>query len=69
MTGKYYWIKERHNPQLGVYYKLYGRGLTVKEAKSMGSSLYGFNYMLKYKTEAEYNNAIEKLKARGERVS
>ena len=32
---KYWWIKERYNPQLGTYYIKYGNTLTVKQAKAM----------------------------------
>lgn len=63
-----YYIKERHNPQLGVYYKAQGK-LTKKEAREYETGcLYGSNYMLEYKTEEEYNEAIAKLKAEGHRV-
>jgi hypothetical protein len=62
-----YWIKERHNPQLGVYYVPYGE-LNTKQAKEFESSLYGSNTMLKFKTEKEYREKIESLKAAGEHV-
>ncbi len=60
MAGKYFWIKERHNPQLGVYYVACGK-ITVKEANQMKDSLYGNNYMHKYSTEDEYEAKITEL--------
>jgi hypothetical protein len=64
---KYYWIKERHNPQLGTYYVLCGQ-LTVKEAKLRERSIYGSNAMHKYATEKEYDDAVDLIMERGERV-
>ena len=34
MKPKYWWIKERHNPQLGVYYVAIGR-LRIAAAKGL----------------------------------
>jgi hypothetical protein len=60
-----YWIKERHNPQFDKpYYSACGQ-LSKTAVKKKEGSLYGFNAMLEYKTEAEYNAALEKLKASG----
>lgn len=59
-----HWIKERDNPQTGIYFIPKGQ-LTVKEAESMENTLYGFNTMHRYKTEKEYLEAIEVLKSRG----
>lgn len=67
MAGKYYWIKERHNPQLRVYYVPQGR-ITVKEARAMERPLYGDNYMLKFNSLEEYEQKIRELKAAGEKV-
>ena len=67
MKAKYYWIKERHNPQLGTYYTAYGR-LPFKEAMAHEKSIYGSNTMHKYATEDEYLNALVALRDRGERV-
>ena len=64
---KYYWIKERHNPQLGTYYVLCGQ-LAVKEAKLRERSIYGSNTMHKYATEKEYDDAVDLIMERGERV-
>ena len=62
-----YYIKERHNPQLGVYYKAEGK-LSKKRSKEKEGSLYGHNFMFEYDTEEEYEQAIRTLKERGERV-
>ena len=64
---KSFYIIERHNPQLGVYYIKAGQ-LTKKDAKARGNSIYGTNVMLEYPSEAEYNEAIEKLKKEGNRL-
>lgn len=61
-----YWIKERHNPQFDKpYYSACGQ-LTYSKARRMQEgALYGHNVMLEYKTEAEYNAALEKFQADG----
>ena len=66
MKQKYYWIKERHNPQLGVYYVAMGN-ISVKDAESK-SSVYGWNHMLKFYSEKEYKAKISDLIEKGERV-
>lgn len=63
-TKKSYWIKERHNPQLGTYYVPEGQ-LSKTAARKAEETLYGYNVMLEYATEAEYNDAIADLKAQG----
>ena len=63
-----WWIKQRYNPQIGVYYVPCGQ-LTVKEAKKKESPLYGDNYMMPFATEARYLAEIAHLKAEGQRVS
>lgn len=62
-----FYIKERHNPQLGTYFVGCGK-LLVKHAKKMESSLYGFNTMHRYESEQEYNFRLEELIDAGERV-
>ena len=67
MAKKFY-LKKRHNPQFkNPYYVACGQ-LTKKDAKAKANSLYGDNFMIAYETEKEYNDAIEKLKANGQRV-
>jgi len=58
-----YYIKERHNPQTGVYYIACGK-LFKKEANKMENSLYGFNIMIPFDTEQAYKGAIKKFNAR-----
>ena len=67
MAGKYFWLKERHNPQLGIYYVACGR-ITTKEAKTHEISIYGDNYMHKFETEKEYEAEIDRLKKTGKSV-
>lgn len=64
---KRYWIKERHNPQLGIYYVACGQ-LSKTEAKRAESPLYGDNYMLSYDTEEAYLARLAELREKGERV-
>ena len=66
MKYKYYWIMERHNPQLGVYYIAMGN-ISAKDAESK-SSVYGWNHMLKFDSEKEYKAKISDLIEKGERV-
>lgn len=66
--GKYFWIKERYNPQLGTYYVACGNTYTVKDAKKAESPFYGDNTIHKFDTETEYNAEIERLKKAGKRV-
>lgn len=42
-----YYIKERHNPQIGIYYVAMGP-MSVKEAQSRENTLYGNNIMRGY---------------------
>jgi len=62
---KYFYIKERHNPQFKEPYYVPCGQITAKEAKKNGSPLYGDNYMLKFATKKEYEAEINKLKASG----
>jgi len=63
---KKWYIKERHNPQLGVYYVAKGQ-LTKKEAKEYENAKYGENTMLSFETQAEYDAKIRALKVQGAR--
>ena len=64
-TTKSYWIKERHNPQFDKpYYSACGQ-LSKREARSKESSLYGFNVMLEYSTQDEYDKALAQFMADG----
>ena len=62
-----YYIKERHNPQIGIYYSPQGQ-LSKAEAMWREQSLYGDNIMHAFPTEAEYKARIAELQAKGERV-
>lgn len=61
---KPYWIKERTNPQLGVYYVAYGQ-MSVSAASRMSASLYGSNRMLRFNTLNEYEDRLVELKRDG----
>ena len=62
MAGKYYWIKERHNPQFDKpYYVACGR-ITTRQAKKMeNGTLYGANYMHRFNTWKEYKAKLREL--------
>lgn len=61
---KLWWIKERHNPQLGLYYVACGQ-MSNAEAKRMESGKYGSNLMLGYDSNSEYVADIERFKREG----
>lgn len=63
-----YWIKERHNPQLGVYFVACGQ-MHAKAAKRNELQLYGSNIMHQFDTPAEYEARLQELVERGERVT
>ena len=67
MIIKKFYIKERHNPQLGVYYVAEG-ALSKTAAKRKTSPGYGSNIMHAFDTKEEYEAEIAKLKSAGERV-
>lgn len=63
-----YYIKERINPQTGIYYVPQGQ-LTASRAREIeNGSNYGSNIMWSYDTEEEYKATIESLKIAGARV-
>lgn len=64
---KGFYIIERHNPQLGVYYILVGQ-ITKKEALEYEDTLYGSAIMLRFETKEEYNAKISELRNSGEKV-
>lgn len=62
-----FWIKERHNPQTGIYYVACGQ-LKVADAKRAERSLYGHNVMHAFPTQAAYDQRLAELRASGKRV-
>lgn len=64
IRGKFWYIKERVNPQLGTYYIALGN-ISVKEAKQKEKSLYGDNYIHKFNNEKEYNDKLDELNKEG----
>lgn len=63
MKAKYWWIKERHNPQLGVYYRGCGN-MTVRDAMKNERPLYGSNTMHRFDNEAAYKARCFELKVK-----
>ena len=66
MAKKWY-IKERHNPQLGTYYVACGQ-MSKAEAKRYENSLYGENVMHSFETEDAYKKRLAELRKAGESV-
>jgi hypothetical protein len=62
-TRKLY-IKERHNPQTGVYFSPMGR-MSETCAKRHEKAKYGTNIMHSFETEKEYQSKILQLKTDG----
>jgi len=62
-----YWIKERHNPQSGIYYVPMGR-MTLAEAKRHEKPLYGTNYMDSFCNESDYSARLAELRAKGAKI-
>lgn len=62
-----FWIKERHNPQLGVYYVACGQ-MSKTAAKNHEKPLYGSNIMHEYETEEAYQDRLAELLATGKSV-
>lgn len=61
MAGKYYWIKERHNPQFDKpYFVAYGN-ITTRRAAQMENANYGTNYMLRFDTKEAYEAKLKEL--------
>lgn len=56
-----YWIKERHNPQLGIYYVGLGQ-MSRTAARKHERPMYGDNVMIQCDTLAEYQAKLEQLK-------
>lgn len=65
--GKKFYIKERRNPQIGVYYVACGQ-LTKAKAKQAERSIYGDNFMLAFDTESAYLDCLSELRASGKHV-
>ena len=65
MAAKCYWLKERHNPQFNQPYYVPLGQMTAREAKKYENTLYGTNYLHKFKTKDEYEKRITKLRAMG----
>jgi hypothetical protein len=68
VAGKYWWIKERQNPQLGTYYVACGQ-ITVTQARMHEGAIYGSNRMHKFETKEAYEQRIVELRKQGERVN
>lgn len=59
MKSKFWYIKERHNPQFDKpYYRALGN-ISKLEASRHENTLYGYNILLKYDNEKDYNDALK----------
>lgn len=57
---KKWYVLERHNPQLGVYYTALGQ-LFKKDAKRREDCLYGTNYIHSFDSEKDYLDFLNKV--------
>jgi len=64
---KHFWIKERHNPQLGVYYVACGQ-LTKVEARKQEKPIYGDNVMHEFETQRAYELRLAELRKEGHKI-
>ena len=65
MKPKYYYIKERHNPQFtGPYFVGLGN-IKQSEAKCYEDTLYGYNIVHRYETKEAYEAALNLHKING----
>jgi len=64
MKIRKYWIKERNNPQIGVYYVACGQ-MSISAARKLEQALYGDNVMLKFDTETDYQAKLNELQRNG----
>ena len=62
-----FWIRERDNPQLGVYYVGQGQ-MSKTAAMKYEQSLYGSNRMLPFDTETEYRAKLAQLQKEGAKI-
>ena len=59
-----WWVKERHNPQLGRYYVACGQ-MSKTAARKHENCKYGYNIMRPFDTEKEYNVYLDYLRESG----
>lgn len=64
---KKYYICERDNPQLGIYYIACGM-LSKTAAKRKEQAIYGHNTMLPFDTLTEYQEKVAQLRREGHKV-
>lgn len=67
MAKKYWYIKERHNPQNGVSFTPLGN-ISKSEAKKHEKTIYGQNIIHKYESLEVYQTEISRLIANKEKV-
>ena len=61
MKAKYWYIKERHNPQFEKpYYTALGN-ISQTEARKHENPLYGYNVLIRFETEKDYMEKCKEL--------
>ena len=65
---KQWYIKERHNQQLGTYYVACGQMTEREASRWVIHSLYGENVMHGFESEQEYKSRIAELRKAGKKV-
>jgi hypothetical protein len=63
--AKFFYLKERHNPQFDAPYYIMEGQLTKRDAIKKTKTIYGWNAMIPYENEILYKEAIDKLKEEG----
>lgn len=61
MKAKYFYIKERFNPQFDKPYYIALGNITRAQAQNHFTSLYGYNDILKFSTYEEYAEKCAEL--------
>lgn len=62
MKNKFWYIKERHNPQFKQPYYVALGNISKKQAKAYESSIYGDNTVFSFDSEERYREEIKRLK-------
>ncbi len=59
--NKYWYIKERHNPQFKKPYYILLGNISAKDAKACENTLYGYNIVHRFETYELYKQGIRKF--------
>ena len=68
MGAKLFYIKERWNPQLEIYFVACGQMTKSEAAKKRGRHIYGSSTMLPFPTKEAYELKLNELVSQGKSV-